>query len=207
MEAIRITKQVPVKAIIASGRVKISSVPYWAFAANDARVYRGCGGCCAYDALVELFPGQYFDSESNLHYNLTRYYDSQGGRYTQADFIGLNGGINPYGYVYQNPLGYYDPDGKIPVPVFTAAVGAVASAAVTMYQGGSPSEVLRSAAVGAATGFFGGIGFGTKTVAEAVKLGGSGVGSTIGSILGGLIGNALTGVDIVSQANAEGGCD
>lgn len=57
------------------------------------------------------FPGQYYDPESGLHYNLNRYYSPKLARYLTPDPIGLAGGANVFGYVKQNPLNYSDPKG------------------------------------------------------------------------------------------------
>ena len=56
------------------------------------------------------FQGQYLDRETGLHYNLFRYYDPVGGRFTQVDPIGLAGGLNTYAYV-GDPLVWVDPLG------------------------------------------------------------------------------------------------
>ena len=67
------------------------------------------------------FPGQYYDEETQTHYNFQRDYSPYTGRYLQADPIGLDGGVNFYGYVNNNPLGYLDPEGKIAIaPIFVA---------------------------------------------------------------------------------------
>lgn len=56
------------------------------------------------------FQGQYFDSESGLHYNRHRYYDPSVGRFTNQDPAGLLGGENSYRYA-PNPVGWVDPFG------------------------------------------------------------------------------------------------
>jgi len=59
------------------------------------------------------FPGQYYDQETGLHYNYFRYYNPQSGRYLTPDPIGLEGGINLFAYVENNPLNESDPSGLL----------------------------------------------------------------------------------------------
>ncbi|EHJ8148453.1 RHS domain-containing protein, partial [Salmonella enterica subsp. enterica serovar Uganda] len=55
-------------------------------------------------------PGQYFDDETGLHYNLFRYYAPECGRFVSQDPIGLRGGLNLYQYA-PNSLTWIDPLG------------------------------------------------------------------------------------------------
>ena len=83
----------------------LSHCPAWKKrAANDETVSRA------------VLPGQYFDVETNLHYNHHRYYDPELGRYITSDPIGLTAGLNTYSYANQNSLVYYDPDGLRVIP-------------------------------------------------------------------------------------------
>lgn len=54
------------------------------------------------------FPGQYADLETGLNYNYFRDFDPAIGRYVQSDPIGLQGGINTYGYAEQSPVLFFD---------------------------------------------------------------------------------------------------
>ena len=57
------------------------------------------------------FPGQYYDGETNTHYNYYRDYDPSLGRYIESDPIGLSGGVNSYIYVGSSPIFNKDPFG------------------------------------------------------------------------------------------------
>ena len=61
-------------------------------------------------------------SYGRVLYNYFSTYDPTTGRYLESDPIGLDGGLNTYGYVSANPLKYIDPYG--------------------LYEGGGISEVL-----------------------------------------------------------------
>ena len=56
------------------------------------------------------FQGQYFDTETGLHYNRFRYYHPNTGQFINQDPIGLLGGINSYQYA-DNPVNWVDPLG------------------------------------------------------------------------------------------------
>ena len=49
-------------------------------------------------------PGRRYDAATGLYYNYFRDYDPDTGRYAQSDPIGLDGGINTYGYANCSPL-------------------------------------------------------------------------------------------------------
>lgn len=57
------------------------------------------------------FPGQVFDYPTDFYYNYFRYYDPDTGRYISTDPIGLEGGINLYAYVLNDPVNLVDPLG------------------------------------------------------------------------------------------------
>ncbi|MET9468612.1 putative T7SS-secreted protein, partial [Streptomyces sp. NPDC006544] len=76
-------------------------------------------GATAYTPL--RFPGQYFDAETGLHYNVHRHYDPQTARYISMDPLGLDPAPNPAGYV-DNPHVWADPLGLKPCKVRVSPV-------------------------------------------------------------------------------------
>jgi RHS repeat-associated protein len=74
---------------------------------GEARVEANPGG---YGSIVLNYrlPGQYFDAEIGLHYNLLRTYDATTGRFLEADPVGQAGGLNVYLYATGDPTNFTD---------------------------------------------------------------------------------------------------
>ena len=63
-------------------------------------------------ATVNLrMPGQYYDSESGLFYNINRTYNPAIGRFMSSDPIGLAGGSNTFNYSGADPVNVFDSAG------------------------------------------------------------------------------------------------
>ncbi|MCP1616862.1 RHS repeat-associated protein [Pseudomonas otitidis] len=102
--------------------------------------------------MILRFPGQVADAHSGLYYNYFRDYDPETGRYVESDPIGLDGGLNIYGYVEGNPLSFVDPLGLKKVILFNPKSdpkqhqGALGDPeipnACVIYAHGSPTSVL-----------------------------------------------------------------
>lgn len=97
--------------------------PVWTWA-SDAF---GIGAASGSLTINLRFPGQYYDQESGLHYNYFRDYDPETGRYVESDPIGLDGGLNTFGYVEGNPLVKTDPLGLWVVQALQIGARAVAA--------------------------------------------------------------------------------
>ena len=57
------------------------------------------------------YTGREFDAETGIYQYRARYYDQNIGRFISEDLIGLNGGINFYRYVMNQPVNNSDPFG------------------------------------------------------------------------------------------------
>ena len=77
--------------------------------------YNAWGGLTKVDFEINFqalrFQGQYQDKETGLHYNYSRFYDFETGKYLTQDLMGLSGGINIYRYGEGNPVSNIDPKG------------------------------------------------------------------------------------------------
>ncbi len=81
------------------------------------------------------YRGYYYDSDLQLYYLQTRYYDSVTGRFISADdisYLGANGDLNSfnlYAYCSNNPVNYLDPTGNSAILV-GIIVGAILGAGI-----------------------------------------------------------------------------
>lgn len=59
------------------------------------------------------YTGRWLDEDTGLHYYRARWYDADNGRFISRDPIGFMGGVNFYGYCYNNSVNYVDPLGLL----------------------------------------------------------------------------------------------
>jgi len=71
--------------------------------------------------------GQYFDTETGLHYNYMRNYNPAFGRYGESDPLGLFAGMNTFAFVSDNSLSNRDPFGLNPAGKYVVPWGAIKS--------------------------------------------------------------------------------
>lgn len=119
------------------------------------------------------FPGQYYDAETGLHYNIGRYYDPSTGRYISSDPTGIYGGLNTYAYAKSSPLVYADNTGSIAFwdNVVTAVLGAAIGGAcsyISCLMSDKPTNCGCKAGVGALTGAVEGFAQGAASFAIGV---------------------------------------
>jgi RHS repeat-associated protein len=89
-------------------------------------IWQPWGGIHAITGSASLdarFPGQWFQTETGLHYNWHRSYDPTLGRYTQPDPLGFVDGPSIYGYAKGSPLRIVDRDGRNAGALTGGAIG------------------------------------------------------------------------------------
>ncbi len=86
------------------------------------------------------YRGYYYDSETNLYYLNSRYYDPVASRFVSpdsAEYLGANGDLNSYNlyaYCSNNPVMYIDPSGhSVTLVIIGAILGIAAGFGATVY--------------------------------------------------------------------------
>ena len=170
--------------------------------------------------IAELNPfryrSYYYDTETNLYYLNTRYYDPEVGRFISQDDVSyldpehING-LNLFAYCGNNPVMGYDPDGtwdwgkfwKTFAVVAAAVVAIAIIATVTVATGGTALPVLVGAGIGALTSC------GMSIITQLGSTGTIDIGQlfvdiAIGSVMGAFGGSAIGVVGMTIAGGATG---
>ena len=160
------------------------------------------------------YRGYYYDTESNLYYLNSRYYNPEIGRFINADDIDYLGAdssplsYNLFAYCLNNPVNRFDVNGNWSMPNWLkVTVGAVAIAGLavaTVCTGGAAAVICGAALSGAIAGgasgaVMGAIGGGISGGWQGA-LDGACSGFMSGTLIGGATGAASAGLNIATGA-------
>lgn len=199
--------------------VKVLSYNYdaWGNKTTTWHNNTGANSYAQYNAFT--YRGYYFDSETNLYYVNSRYYDSSVARFINADsYLNANKdltGFNSFAYCGNNPVSRNDNGGEFWNVVIGAAIGAVVSVATTYITAAitgstvSATDVIISAAAGALSGGLAATGLGAigQGIGNALINAGTSVASDIvaGNSLGETITNGVVSAGIGFATGYLGG--
>ncbi len=199
--------------------VKVLSYNYdaWGNKTTTWHNNTGTNSYAQYNAFT--YRGYYFDSETNLYYVNSRYYDSSVARFINADsYLNPNKdltGFNSFAYCGNNPVSRSDNGGEFWNVVIGAAIGAVVSVATTYITAAitgstvSATDVIISAAAGALSGGLAATGLGAigQGIGNALINAGTSVASDIvaGNSLGETITNGVVSAGIGFATGYLGG--
>ena len=167
--------------LVGSGQSMATSYTYQPFGATTTA---GAANGNSYQ-----FTGRENDG-TGLYFYRARYYSPTYQRFIAQDPIGFAGGDpNLYGYVLGDPVSFRDPSGRLLIGIGVGAVvGGVEGAIGADLQGGSTSDIITAALVGAATGAFIGAFDPTEGAFTLAQIAGIGAGAGIaGDLFGQLI--------------------
>ncbi len=129
-----------ITAVYSETGTKLVSYTYDAWGDHVVTYHNGGNSILAITSNPIRYRGYYYDTDLGLYYLQTRYYDSNIGRFINADgYISTGTGIlgyNMYAYCNNNPVMYVDPSGNIVVALSYEALKLFAVAilfVVTMF--------------------------------------------------------------------------
>ena len=116
-------------AVYDSNGTKKISYTYDAWGNFTTAYYNGASATNLFNPYT--YRGYYYDTDLSLYYLNSRYYDSNTGRFINADDTLYNSmlGYNMFAYCNNNPVNYYDPTGQAAAEIFYGWIVGAGSAA------------------------------------------------------------------------------
>jgi RHS repeat-associated protein len=192
------------------GSTRLLTKPDKSFNPTDAYDYLPFGESTSTGSTSHKFTGHEHDAESTFHYFGARYYSPGAGRFLSVDpsfesaYLENPQTWNRYAYVYNRPLQFNDPDGRVPnllAAVGVGAAGGILAASVTAlteyYDTGeiSGQNVAAAFAGGFVSGFAATATLGLSLVPQSQVLALVAVGG-LSNVAGGFLTRALDSPEI-----------